>query len=95
HYALWNAGIHHRDVSPANLMYYRRDDANRTVGGCLERLRPCIFGEPERSFGVTSELDKIPFMAIDLLEAPGQDGKVKHLYRHDMESFIWVFVWIC
>ncbi|KAF8845354.1 hypothetical protein BDN67DRAFT_453696 [Paxillus ammoniavirescens] len=36
----------------------------------------------------------IPFMAIDLLGADGQDGEVKHLYRHDMESFIWAFIWV-
>ncbi|KIN94978.1 hypothetical protein M404DRAFT_335213 [Pisolithus tinctorius Marx 270] len=36
----------------------------------------------------------IPFMAIDLLKEDGQDGKVKHLYRHDMESLIYVFIWI-
>ncbi|EUC60699.1 hypothetical protein RSOL_361000, partial [Rhizoctonia solani AG-3 Rhs1AP] len=33
----------------------------------------------------------LPFMAIDLLvEAPPP-----HLYRHDLESFFYVLVWIC
>jgi hypothetical protein len=37
----------------------------------------------------------VPFMALDLLSPNAQRGEVKHLYRHDLESFIWVFIWIC
>jgi len=33
-------------------------------------------------------------MAIDLLTKEGQRGEVKHLYRHDLESFIWVLIWV-
>ncbi|KAG2070244.1 hypothetical protein BDR04DRAFT_1155843 [Suillus decipiens] len=33
-------------------------------------------------------------MALDLLTEGGQQGKVKHLYRHDLESFKWCFTWI-
>ncbi|KAI5987340.1 hypothetical protein F5J12DRAFT_787089 [Pisolithus orientalis] len=36
----------------------------------------------------------MPFMAIDLLQKDGQDGKVKHQYHHDIESFIYIFIWI-
>ncbi|KAF9235693.1 hypothetical protein BU15DRAFT_37173, partial [Melanogaster broomeanus] len=94
HYALWNAGIHHRDVSPANLM---------SIGAMTRIARSWVFLNDYDLASLASQKDPlgnertgtIPFMAIDLLEAPGQDGKVKHLYRHDMESFIWVFVWIC
>ena len=34
----------------------------------------------------------IPFMALDLLR--GQNGEVEHVYRHDLESFTWVLVWL-
>ncbi|KAG2352318.1 hypothetical protein BDR07DRAFT_1204184, partial [Suillus spraguei] len=37
----------------------------------------------------------VPFMALDLLSAKAQRGEVKHLCRHDLESFMWVFIWIC
>jgi hypothetical protein len=37
----------------------------------------------------------VPFMARELLTEEGQRGKVKHIYRHDLESFMWVFAWIC
>ncbi|KAG2138198.1 hypothetical protein BD769DRAFT_256333 [Suillus cothurnatus] len=33
-------------------------------------------------------------MALDLLTAEAQRGEVKHLYRHDLESFVWVFAWV-
>jgi hypothetical protein len=36
----------------------------------------------------------VPFMALELLTAKAQRGEVKHLYRHDLESFMWVFAWI-
>ena len=35
-----------------------------------------------------------PFLALDLLTADAQDGKVERLYRHDLESFLWVLMWI-
>ncbi|KAG2749521.1 hypothetical protein P692DRAFT_20924519 [Suillus brevipes Sb2] len=38
--------------------------------------------------------DTVPFLALDMLTAEGQRGEVKHLYRHDLESFIWCFAWI-
>ncbi|TRM57761.1 hypothetical protein BD626DRAFT_464553 [Schizophyllum amplum] len=36
----------------------------------------------------------IPFMAIDLLSPEAMRGEVRHLYRHNLEAMIWVFVWI-
>ncbi|KAG2061684.1 hypothetical protein BDR06DRAFT_947167 [Suillus hirtellus] len=36
----------------------------------------------------------VPFMVLDLLTKEGQQGKVKHLYHHNLESFMWVFTWI-
>jgi hypothetical protein len=37
----------------------------------------------------------VPFMAIELLTQEAIEGKVKHMYRHDAESFIWVLTWVC
>ncbi|KAF8838071.1 hypothetical protein BDN67DRAFT_955720 [Paxillus ammoniavirescens] len=91
HYVLWKFGIHHRDVSCENLMYYRR---NGEVTGVLNDYDLASLASSHKPLG-KERTGTMPFMAIDLLDADGQDGKVKHLYRHDMESFIWVFVWIC
>jgi len=33
-------------------------------------------------------------MALDLLTDRGRRGKVEHLYRHDLESFMWVLPWV-
>lgn len=38
----------------------------------------------------------VPFMVFDLpLTAAEMARNVEHLYRHDSESFAWVFLWIC
>ena len=33
-------------------------------------------------------------MALGLLTQKGQRGEVQHLYRHDLELFMWVLVWV-
>ena len=37
----------------------------------------------------------VPFMALELLTKAGLAGKIKHIYAHDAESFIWALTWIC
>ncbi|KIJ13613.1 hypothetical protein PAXINDRAFT_44426, partial [Paxillus involutus ATCC 200175] len=83
---LWKAGVHHRDVSCENLM---KDNLSGVlIDFDLASLATSVNPLGNRQTGT------IPFMAINLPEG-GQDGKVKHLYRHDMESFIWAFIWFC
>ncbi|KAF9245421.1 hypothetical protein BU15DRAFT_31077, partial [Melanogaster broomeanus] len=91
HYVLWKARIHHCDVSCENLMYYR---VNRKVIGVLNDydLAPLTTSNNPLGYERTGT---ILCMAIDLLRHNSQDGEVAHLYRHDMESFVWLFVWIC
>jgi len=36
----------------------------------------------------------LPFMAVELLENEGFDGKVPRRYDHELESFAWVLVWV-
>ena len=36
----------------------------------------------------------LPFMAVELLENEGFDGKVPRRYEHELESFSWVLVWV-
>lgn len=36
----------------------------------------------------------VPFMAVALLEDKALQGKIKHTYEDEAESFIWVLVWI-
>ncbi|KAI5994272.1 hypothetical protein F5J12DRAFT_896793 [Pisolithus orientalis] len=90
HYTLWSKGIHHRDVSHSNLMYYR--DGSKVMG-VLNDYDLSSLTDFDNLMG-DEQTGTMPFMAIDLLEKEGLDGKVEHLYRHDMESFIYVFIWI-
>ncbi|EIW52887.1 uncharacterized protein TRAVEDRAFT_53320 [Trametes versicolor FP-101664 SS1] len=34
------------------------------------------------------------FMAIDLFDARAVRGEVRHLYRHDLEALLWIFLWV-
>jgi len=36
----------------------------------------------------------LPFMAVELLENEGFDGKIPRRYEHELESFSWVLVWV-
>ncbi|KAF9245408.1 hypothetical protein BU15DRAFT_71158 [Melanogaster broomeanus] len=91
HYVLWKAGIHHRDISCESLVYYRFD--GKVIGVLNDYdLASLTSSKNPLSYERTGA---ILFTAIDLLDANARDSKVEHLYRHVMESFIWVFVWIC
>jgi hypothetical protein len=90
HYALWQAGVYHRDVSPGNMMWYR----NGTIlMGVLNDYDLSSLATAQGPRG-NERTGTIPFMALDLLTEEGQRGEVRHLYRHDLESFVWVLVWV-
>lgn len=84
HYALWQAGVYHRDVSPGNMMWYRNGTVLMGVLNDydLSSLATALGPQGNERTGT------IPFMALDLLSKKGQRGEVKHLYRHDLESFM-------
>ncbi|KAI6002251.1 hypothetical protein F5J12DRAFT_708917, partial [Pisolithus orientalis] len=80
HYALWREGIHHHDMSSGNLMYYRVDSK---VMGVLNNYDLSSLTSSANPLG-NEWTGMILFMAIDLLKEDGQDGRVEHLYHHDM-----------
>jgi hypothetical protein len=73
-------------------MYYRAING-KVIGVLNDCDLVSLADTPGRS--ENKRTGAIPFMAIDLLKPDGQAGLVKHIYRHDMESFIWVFIWLC
>jgi hypothetical protein len=88
HAKVWDGGIHHRDISDGNLMYWM--DSDNQVHGVLNDWDLASLGEADRQVG-RERTGTIPFMAVDLLLV----GNVLHLYRHDVESFVWVVLyWI-
>ncbi|KAG1754535.1 hypothetical protein EDB19DRAFT_1666907 [Suillus lakei] len=90
HYALWKHDVHHRDVSPSNLMVYWLN--GQWIGVLNDYDLSSI--EPDGPSG-KERTGTVPFMAIDLLTEDAISGKVTHLYRHDAESLVWVLVWVC
>ena len=82
-------GIRHGDISYNNLMY-DISETNNPVG---------VVNDFDLATWVdhkTTNNDRtgtIPFMAIDLLDCE-PDDHIPRLYRHDIESFIWVLTYI-
>ncbi|KAG2072831.1 hypothetical protein BDR04DRAFT_1096036 [Suillus decipiens] len=90
HLTLWKAGVYHRDVSPGNLMWYWKD--GKRIGVLNDYDLSSLAGAPGPRGN--ERTGTVPFMALELLTEKGQRGEVKHLYRHDLESFMWCFAWI-
>ena len=89
HYRLWVNGIHHGDISFNNLMY----DITRTGDpvGIINDFDLATW--VDHSTTNNDRTGTIPFMAIDLLDG-GLEDRIPRLYRHDMESFVWVLAYI-
>ncbi|KAG2140139.1 hypothetical protein DEU56DRAFT_886064 [Suillus clintonianus] len=92
HATLWRKGVYHRDVSPGNMMWYEKD------GKFIGILNDYDLSSLASDLGPrgNERTGTVPFMATDLLTKNlGQTGEVKHLYRYNLESFVWVFIWVC
>lgn len=86
HFALWKGGLHHRDISDGNLMY--RTNMNGKIVGVLSDFD---LSSLEGDKGHNSErTGTLPFMARDLLQPAGLEGRLQHKYEHDAEAFFWV-----
>ena len=90
HHRLWVNGIHHGDISFNNLMYDFLEKTGNPVG-ILNDFDLATW--VDHSTTNNDRTGTIPFVAIDLLDG-GLQGRVPRLYRHDMESFIWVLAYI-
>jgi serine/threonine protein kinase len=92
HFDLWQEGVYHRDVSSPNLMW--RKDKNGNLLGVLNDYDLSSLRITQGPQG-NERTGTVPFMALELLTREGQRGEVGHLYRHDLESFMWVLAWVC
>ncbi|KAG0709030.1 hypothetical protein DFH29DRAFT_842868 [Suillus ampliporus] len=81
-------GVYHRDVSPPNMMYYKTKDS--VLIGVLNDYDLSSLVTTQGSLG-NKRMGTVPF-TLNLLSSEGQRGEVQHLYRHDLESFIWVLI---
>ena len=83
-------GIHHGDISFNNLMHDFPTETSDPVGVVNDfDLATWV----HHSATNNDRTGTIPFMAIDLLDG-GLDHLTPRLYRHDMESFVWVLAYI-
>ncbi|KDQ61754.1 hypothetical protein JAAARDRAFT_31234 [Jaapia argillacea MUCL 33604] len=91
HFRLRLHGIEHGHVTKSNLM------VNSVTGtGVLNDYDIPVFKKKNQNGSIigTEYIDAIPFMALDLLTKDFFDGKIRRIYRHDNESFIWVLPWV-
>ena len=83
-------GIRHGDISVANMMWDKSEKKGVLNDFDLAKLVSHI--KPTGQNEVTGTL---PFMALELLTAEGMAGEIAPLYRHELESFTWVFIYLC
>jgi serine/threonine protein kinase len=88
HRSLYTAGnILHRDISYNNIIITDLDSAYGFTGMLIDLDLGKIVGS--RRSGARHQTGTVGFMAIQVLQ------KVAHTYRHDLESFFYVLLWIC
>lgn len=82
----------HGDISPENIIITPRDAIPITRGsrGMLIDLN---MAKPRQNSCTEGQLHAgtVPFMAIELLQSAAKS----HTYRHDLESFFYVLLWMC
>ncbi|KAI0064345.1 hypothetical protein BV25DRAFT_1914541 [Artomyces pyxidatus] len=91
HYALWTLGIQHCDPSLNNLMVRRQHDG--TPVGVLNDWDLAHIQGFAPTLGTLEKTGTLPFMPLDLLKLGYFNGEKEHLYRHDLESLIWILPW--
>lgn len=81
-------GMLQADISIGNLMM-NEDDDNPSWQAFIIDLDLAIKEDRNQSSGSRSKTGTRAFMAIGVLRGE------KHSFMHDLESFFWVFFWIC
>lgn len=88
HRSLYIEGdILHRDVSENNIIITNPKTAKGFTGMLIDLDLAKIVGSGKT--GARHQTGTVEFMAIQVLR------KVAHTYRHDLESFFYVLLWIC
>ncbi|KAK7414093.1 hypothetical protein QQX98_007036 [Neonectria punicea] len=86
HQSLYTTGnILHRDISPNNIIITRPTTADGFKGMLID-----LDMAKMRDSGPSDQTGTLQFMAIEVLRSKGD-----HTYRHDLESFFYVLLWLC
>ncbi|KAL2888420.1 Protein kinase domain protein [Ceratocystis lukuohia] len=88
HRSLYVTGkILHRDISPNNIIITNPETANGFKGMLIDLdMAKVLDSEPS---GAQHRTGTMQFIAIEVLR------KKDHTYRHDLESFFYVLIWMC
>jgi Fungal protein kinase len=81
--------VHHRDLSPTNMMYYR-DGEGQAIGVLTDFDLAAPLDEPVGIPSHQSRQGTAPFMPWALL----QDADIEHTLTHDYESALYILVWV-
>ncbi|KAF5335067.1 hypothetical protein D9611_010831 [Ephemerocybe angulata] len=87
HAMLWSIGIEQRDISAGNLMFNPNNGKPQLCDFDLahtDLIRPAGY----------SNTGTWAFMALELLSWLAMGGRVPRLYRHEIESFVAVLIWV-
>lgn len=97
---LWSVGIRHRDITERNLIWDPVTNNARLYDYDLLEF----WESPQAGFAETRKASNDPmglpctgtwiFMAEELLTGEAMDDTVKRVYRHEVEAFVAVLVWI-
>ena len=82
-------GICHRDISVANLMW---DSTKKN--GVLNNFHLTRFANKTIPSD-NSIIGTVPFLALDVLGSAISRNRDTPLYRHELESFTWVLIYLC
>ncbi|KAI1357851.1 serine/threonine-protein kinase Sgk2 [Xylaria arbuscula] len=80
-------GILHRDISSNNIIITEPDKSNGFKGMLIDL--DMAKEKDSGPSGVVHRTGTMQFMAVEVLQ------KVDHTYRHDLESFFYVLIWMC
>ena len=88
HRSLYLKGnILHRDISENNIIITGREEAGDVAGMLIDLDLAKVLGSGRS--GARHQTGTMEFMAIEVLQG------IDHTYRHDLESFFYVLVWLC
>lgn len=92
HRILWENGIFRCDISLSNLVFYRTS-RGRVIGVLNDYDLSSIQDDCPRG---NDHKGTVPFLSISLFTLLSTvEGSVEHVYRHDVESLVWVSVRDC
>ncbi|KAL2043513.1 hypothetical protein N7G274_003820 [Stereocaulon virgatum] len=88
HRSLYTKGkILHRDISENNIIITDREEADGFTGMLIDEDLAKEIGSGRS--GARHQTGTMEFMAIEVLQG------IDHTYRHDLESFFYVLIWLC